>query len=193
MTAVSRFALGCTLCLAACLWPLASRAAPAVALYYGHSTPLTDFRAFDMVVVEPDHGKNPSLLPGTDLYAYVSVAEVQASRPYYADIPAHWKLARNGHWKSDVIDQTPPEWADFFAARVIAPLWERGYRGFFLDTLDSYRLAASFDEKAQQQGLVRVIETLHQRFPGIKLVLNRGFEIVPQVRDKIQMVAAESL
>ena len=140
MTAVSRFALGCTLCLAACLWPLASRAAPAVALYYGHSTPLTDFRAFDMVV------------------AYVSVAEVQASRPYYADIPAHWKLARNGHWKSDVIDQTPPEWADFFAARVIAPLWERGYRGFFLDTLDSYRLATRFDEKAQQRGLVRVID-----------------------------------
>ena len=40
---------------------------------------------------------------------------------------------------------------------------------------------------------MRVIETLHQRFPGIKLVLNRGFDIVPQVRDKIQMVAAESL
>jgi hypothetical protein len=32
-----------------------------------------------------------------------------------------------------------------------------------------------------------------QRFPGIKLILNRGFEIVPRVRDKIQMVAAESL
>lgn len=193
MTTASKLALWCALCLAACLWPLASWATPAVALYYGHSTPLTDFRAFDMLVVEPDHEKTPPRLPGTDLYAYVSVAEVQASRPYYADIPAQWKLARNGHWKSDVIDQTPPEWADFFARRVIAPLWERGYRGFFLDTLDSYRLATSFDEKAQQRGLVRVIETLHQRFPGIKLVLNRGFEIVPQVRDKIQMVAAESL
>ncbi|WP_413890147.1 bifunctional glycoside hydrolase 114/ polysaccharide deacetylase family protein [Candidatus Aalborgicola defluviihabitans] len=181
------------LCIATIVWPVASSAAPAVALYYGHSTPIKEFRAFDMVVVEPDHNQALQQLPGTDQYAYVSVAEVQASRPYYADIPAQWKLARNGAWKSDVIDQTPPEWADFFARRVIAPLWERGYRGFFLDTLDSYRLAINFDEKAQQQGLVRVIETLHQRFPGIKLVLNRGFEIVPQVRDKIQMVAAESL
>jgi hypothetical protein len=191
----SQMARWCTRGLAACLLPLAAQATPAVALYYGHSTPLTEFRAFDMVVVEPDHGNSLSIpsLPGTQMYAYVAVAEVQASRPYYADIPAHWKLARNGHWKSDVIDQTPPEWADFFSRRVIAPLWERGYRGFFLDTLDSYRLANSFDEKAQQQGLVRVIETLHQRFPGIQLVLNRGFEIVPQVRDKIQMVAAESL
>ncbi|MGP1683783.1 MAG: endo alpha-1,4 polygalactosaminidase, partial [Giesbergeria sp.] len=185
-------ALCWALCILTCVWPLASQATPAVALYYGHTTPLKDFRAFDIVVVEPDHGKNPSL-PGTDLYAYVSVAEVQASRSYYADIPAQWKLARNGHWNSDILDQTPPEWPDFFASRVIAPLWERGYRGFFLDTLDSYRLASNFDEKAQQQGLVRVIDTLHRRFPGIKLVLNRGFEIVPQVRDKIQMVAAESL
>ncbi len=191
----SPMVLWCVLYLAACLLPQAAQAMPAVALYYGHTTPLTDFRAFDMVVVEPDHGNDRSVpsLPGTEMYAYVSVAEVQASRPYYADIPSHWKLARNGHWKSDVIDQTPPEWPDFFARRVIAPLWERGYRGFFLDTLDSYRLASNFDEKAQQQGLVRVIETLHRRFPGIQLVLNRGFDIVPQVRDKIQMVAAESL
>lgn len=76
---------------------------------------------------------------------------------------------------------------------MIAPLWKQGFRGFFLDTLDSYRLAANFDEKAQQDGLVRVIETLHQRYPGIRLILNRGFEIVPRVRDKVQMVAAESL
>ena len=41
-----------------------------------------------MVVVEPDHNQALQQLPGTDQYAYVSVAEVQASRPYYADIPA---------------------------------------------------------------------------------------------------------
>lgn len=112
----SPMVLWCVLYLAACLLPQAAQAMPAVALYYGHTTPLTDFRAFDMVVVEPDHGNDrrvPSL-PGTEMYAYVSVAEVQASRPYYADIPSHWKLARNGHWKSDVIDQTPPEWPELF-------------------------------------------------------------------------------
>ena len=41
--------------------------------------------------------------------------------------------------------------------------------------------------------LVAVIETLHRRFPGIQLILNRGFEMVPRVRDKVAMVAAESL
>lgn len=170
-------------------------ALPAVALHYGAAAPLSDLKVFDIVVVEPDHGHDPLLHQRSDsqLYAYVSVAEVQPSRSYYQDIPAAWKLARNGDWQSDVLDQTPADWPEFFASRVVAPLWARGYRGFFLDTLDSYRLAAQFDEAAQQAGLVRVIETLHQRFPGIRLILNRGFEVVPRVRDKIEMVAAESL
>ena len=38
------------------LLPMAAQAAaPAVALYYGKELPHTDFRAFDIVVIEPDH------------------------------------------------------------------------------------------------------------------------------------------
>lgn len=167
---------------------------PAIAIHYGATALPTELGPFDMVVVEPDHASAlPSTQHGQEVVAYVSVAEVHPSRSYFKEIPPEWKLARNGDWKSDVIDQTPDGWPDFFAERVVGPLWKRGYRGFFLDTLDSYRLAEKFDEQAQQQGLVRVIETLHARFPGIQLILNRGFEIVPRVHDKIRMVAAESL
>ncbi|MFZ2971530.1 MAG: endo alpha-1,4 polygalactosaminidase [Ferribacterium limneticum] len=167
----------------------------AVALYYGKPLPLTELRAFDVVVVDPDHDNKPLdyRRPYSQLYAYAAVAEAHPGRPYFPKIPDAWKIARNSDWGSIVIDQSPADWPAFFAEQVIAPLWAKGYRGYFLDTLDSYRLAAKFDEKSQQQGLIRVIETLHQRFPGIKLILNRGFEIVPSVRDKIQMVAAESL
>ena len=171
----------------------AQAATPAVALYYGHDIPLSEFRTFDLVVMDPDHRAHDirALQSGTQAYAYVSVTEVQPTRAYYADIAADWKLARNQDWQSDVIDQSVAAWPDFFANRVVAPLWERGFRGFFLDTLDSYRLAEKFDEQAQQQGLVRVIDTLHQSFPGIQLILNRGFDILPQVQGKVAMVAAE--
>jgi len=173
----------------------AHAAPPAVALYYGHEIALGDLRTFDLVVVDPDHAAHrpEALQPSTRVYAYVSVTEVQASRAYHADIPADWKLARNHDWQSEVVDQSAAAWPEFFASRVVAPLWARGFRGFFLDTMDSYRLAEKFDEQAQQQGLVRVIETLHQRFPGIRLILNRGFDILPRVQGKVEMVAAESL
>lgn len=168
---------------------------PAVALFYGEKAPLAELKAFDIAVVEPDHGYDPVRYRTADseLFAYVAVAEVQPSRPYSKEIPAAWKMARNGDWGSVVLSQTPAEWPDFFADKIVEPLWKRGYRGFFLDTLDSYRLAKGFDEAAQQEGLIRVIETLHRRFPGIRLILNRGFEIVPRIRDKVFMVAAESL
>lgn len=182
--------------LACLLLAFSARAGtPAAALYYGHDIPLSEFRAFDLVVVDPDHKTHQAdaLAPTTQVYAYVSVTEVQPSRAYHPDIPANWKLARNQDWQSEVIDQSVAAWPDFFANRVVAPLWERGFRGFFLDTLDSYRLAGQFDEQAQQQGLVRVIETLHQRFPGIRLIFNRGFDILPRLQGKVEMVAAESL
>lgn len=179
-----------------CGWG-AQAAQPAVAVYYGSKATPSELSLYDIAVIEPGHGYDPVALraqaPGSELYAYASVAEVLPERAYFRKIPAEWKMARNGAWQSIVLDQTPAQWPAFFADEVIAPLWGKGYRGFFLDTLDSYRLAERFDEAAQQDGLVRVIETLHQRFPGIRLILNRGFEIVPRVRDKVQMVAAESL
>lgn len=173
----------------------APAAAPAVALFYGSAAPLDELKAFDVVVVDPDHGYDPKRFrkPYSELYAYVAVGEAHPTRAYFRDIPPAARLAANRDWDSLVVDLAHPAWPDFLAERIVAPLWEKGYRGFFLDTLDSYRLAAKFDENAQQAGLIAAIETLHRRFPGIRLILNRGFDVVPQVRDKVQMVAAESL
>ena len=95
-----------------------------MALYYGAQAMPPELRSFDLVVVEPDHADAaaPAALPDTQVFAYVSVAEVQSSRAYYKDIPDAWKMARNGDWNSDVIDQTPPDWPEFFARLVIGPL-----------------------------------------------------------------------
>ncbi len=169
--------------------------APAVALYYGANAPSAELKAFDIVVLDPDHHPGPASFRTrhSEPYAYVAIGEAHPSRAYFAAIPPAAIVAANKEWGSKVIDLTHPDWPEFVAGHIVAPLWAKGFRGFFLDTLDSYRLAAKFDEMAQQQGLVAVIETLHRRFPDIRLILNRGFEIVPQVSDKIRMVAAESL
>jgi peptidoglycan/xylan/chitin deacetylase (PgdA/CDA1 family) len=188
--------LAVALCLVGGAAPQAMAAAvPAVALHYGADAPLEELKAFDIVVVEPDHGFDPVRYrkPYSELFAYVAVGEIQPSRSYAKAIPAEHLLAANNDWGSKVIDLSWPEWPTFVAEVIVRPLWEKGYRGFFLDTLDSYRLAKGVDEVAQQRGLIAVIETLHRQYPGIRLMLNRGFEVVPAVRDKVMMVAAESL
>ncbi len=169
---------------------------PAVALFYGADPPLAELQAFDLVVIEPDH-VDAARLPRkhTRWFAYVSVGEVQPSRAWFRDIPAAWLRGENSAWGSRLVDQTAPGWAEFFERRVIAPLWQQGYRGFFLDTLDAYQAFAiePRQKAAQEDALVALVTRLHARFPGIELIFNRGFEILPRLKGKVAMVAAESL
>lgn len=168
-----------------------------VALFYGATVPVGQFEPFDSVVVEPDSGFDPRKHRAhcPNWYAYVSVGEVTKKRGYYAAMPKEWLVGSNAAWDSTVVDQTAPGWPAFFVDQVIAPLWARGYRGFFFDTLDSYQLIAKTDAaRAQQEaGEVAVIRAVKARFPQANLILNRGFEILPQVHDEVAAVAFESL
>ncbi|MES1926962.1 bifunctional glycoside hydrolase 114/ polysaccharide deacetylase family protein [Salinisphaera sp. T31B1] len=172
---------------------------PSVAFYYADDLPVSLLAQFDWAVVEADHVSASQLgrlqRYGTSAFAYVSVGEADQWRGDAAHVPAEALKARNDHWNSQAADLTHPAWTDYLLEQRIAPLWAQGYRGFFLDTLDSYRLFATTDADvaAQQQALVAFIKRLHQRFPGIRLLLNRGFEILDRVHDDIAGVAAESL
>lgn len=175
--------------------PGVAQAVPfSIAFHYGETLAADALRAHDIVVVEADHGHAPDALGAdTALFAYVSIGEVHPARSYAAAIPAHLKRQDNPDWGGAVIDVSQPEWADWVAEHVIRPLWQRGYRGLFLDTLDAYRLLKDVDPADAQQGLVRLIRLLADRFPGIRLILNRGFELLPEVHSQVFAVAAESL
>lgn len=180
--------------------PPVGQKTPSVAFHYGADAPLDELRAFDVVVVEPNHGHNPVRHQRQSdgqsaLFAYVSIGEVDPGRPYEKAMPAAMLAGENPVWGSRIIDQSHPDWPEFFVNRVVAPLWGRGYTGFFLDTMDSYQaLGGDADAvKAQQDGLVRAISHLRERFPEVRLITNRGFELLDRIRPHIEAVAAESL
>jgi hypothetical protein len=203
-TARPRLGVVCTLAvLLLMLMVGAARAAaspaPNTALYYGAEPPFEELAAFDWVVLEPDHdhdvARAAARMPHTRLLAYLSVGEVLPQAPHYAVMPSAWRIGHNTAWHSEVIDQRSADWPAWFVEHVARPQWQRGYRGFFLDTLDSYQLVATSaaERAAQEAGLVRVIAALRAAFPSAKLIANRGFEIFPQVAEQIDMLAAESL
>lgn len=187
----------CGLLLSALLMVGSAWAAPAVAFFYGSNPPWESLQAFDLAVVDPGHVPDVQMakLSQTELVAYVSVGEVHPSRPYAGRIPSTWVRGENRDWGSRLIDQAAPGWPQFFAESVIAPLWGKGYRSFFLDTLDSYHLfAKTAEEKARQEaGLVALVKKLKRHYPQAKLIFNRGFEILEQTHGDVAMIAAESL
>ena len=172
-----------------------------VAFYSGPTPPLEDMAGIDMVVLEPDHVAQPeetlqlAKKRHQSLFAYVSIGEINVTRSHFALVPQQALRAENENWGSWILDQTSPLWRDFFLTSIIEPLWRQGWRGFFLDTLDSYRLFSKTDaeRERQRQALVETIKALKARHPDALLIFNRGFELLPDVFQFVHAVAAESL
>jgi polysaccharide biosynthesis protein PelA len=166
-----------------------------IAFNYSSTPPMDLLKIFDVVVVDPNSKLSPQQYPQTQVFAYISVGEITPDSKITKNIPASWVIAKNQIWKTKVLDQSNPAWQDFFIHQIFEPLWQKGYRGFFLDTLDSYQLGTKTKTSQQKQinGLVTLIQTIKQKYPDAKLILNRGFELLPQIHTQVFAVAAESL
>ena len=173
-------------------------AQPSVAFFYGKHVPITELCSYNDVIVDPNSDLNPQDYCNSlsQPFAYVSVGEVARDAPYAKNIQPGWVIGKNIAWNNNlIVDQTNKEWQSFFINQVIAPLWQKGYRGFFFDTLDSYFLAAH-DTASQQKQIDSLISLIHQiksQYPEAKIILNRGFQLLPQVKSDIYAVVIESL
>jgi hypothetical protein len=170
-----------------------------LAFYYGDSKnpPLNQLKLYPNIVVQPYSGIDPKQLntPTRQVFAYVSLGEAWSMNQYGEPLDKRWIIGKNLAWHSLVLDQTNPSWQKFYMDKIITPLWNQGYRGFFLDTLDSYRLVSTDPEsmKKQQEGLIALIKAMKHKYPDAKLILNRGFEIIPRIHADLSGVVAESL
>jgi hypothetical protein len=170
---------------------------PSTAFFYGHPIPSELFQRYQRVVIEADNLRLDELPDdnGAEIFAYLSVGEAERWRAGYERLQKQWFLGVNSNWNSDIADLTAPGWRHYLLDERMATLWELGYRGFFLDTLDSYRLALTDPaaQAAQKDALVSLIQDMHQRFPGIQLIFNRGFDLLPDVGNLAAGIVAESL
>jgi hypothetical protein len=159
--------------------------------------PLGALSQYDRVVVEADNLPNPAAFAasGTVVFAYLSVGEAEGWRASTRELDSSLFLGENTAWHSRIADLTQPGWTKFLVERRMAALWQQGYRAFFLDTLDSYQIALKdpIKQAAQAHALASLIRTMHDRFPGVQLLLNRGFVVLPEIGHLAVGLVAESL
>ena len=169
-----------------------------VAIFYGAQPPVDELSQFDRLVLEPDNIKANELKALTEhgalAYAYLSVGEVGPTRAYAADIREEWVLGKNDVWDSKVLDLNNPAVVDFLLRRIDA-LVKAGYSGLFLDTMDSYQIyAKTAEQKAlQESAIASFVQQVTRQHAGIRLISNRGFEVLDQTGPYLEAVAAESL
>jgi hypothetical protein len=170
-----------------------------IVFYYGSRPPIEDLRHFDQIVIQPSqilpHEKTALLNLDALVFAYVSFGEVARNSEDMPRIKTKWSIGVNPAWNSLVMDMTDPAWHDYLLEQHFGRLWQEGYRAFFLDTVDSYLIVTGEGKTRQEQetGLVALLAEVKRRFPGCKLILNRGFEVLDRASQYADGMVAESL
>jgi hypothetical protein len=166
-------------------------------VYYGKNISYPMVGIHNYIIVEPEnintytHGFD---VYKNKMYAYVSIGEVDKNSFAYKNIDKSWIKGKNGLWNSTVLDVTNPAYQTFLFDKIIEPEIKLGFKNFFFDTLDSYKLVSKTaqEKEAAKKALIHIIKTFHSRYPQAKLIINRGFGIIDAVHNDITAVLFES-
>ncbi len=170
------------------------------AAYYGQDAPLHAFADFSVLVFDSDG--HPPLAPlaaqGKVVLGYLSVGEVASYRPYYAAVRAQGiLLGENSNWKGSFsVDVRDSRWARRVLDELIPQILQRGFAGVFLDTLDNPAHLERMNPRSNRgmsAAAAALVTAIRGRYPHIKIMLNRAYDLLPSVDGHIDYVLGESV
>jgi len=169
-----------------------------VGFYYGNEAPIGSLYAYDWLVMQADRVTDARLdllnKSNARPIAYLSAGEMARSHQAATSLRKDWILGENKAWKSLVLDIRRADVRGFMVEKLVAPEMARGFRGVFLDTLDSHLLTPEGKENqqafAESQGLL--IAAIRKRFPESRIIINRGFHLPEQTHKLVDALAFES-
>ena len=169
------------------------------AVYYAKELPAATFAEYDLVVFDrlyyPEDFK--SLQPRTVVLAYISIGEVHGDTEEHALLDQQKALiGTRTKWNSYPVDITSFTWANMVTAQVQDAV-RKGFDGVMFDTMDTALHLADMEspekgEKAKEAAIA-LIGSIKTRYPNLKIMLNRGLDILPRVAPVIDYALGESL
>jgi uncharacterized protein (TIGR01370 family) len=169
------------------------------AVYYAADAELIAFASYELLVLDAD--RHPPLGPladrGKTLLGYLSLCEISRDRPYYREVEAEGLLlGDHAVWKgASYVDIRDPRWLRRVVEELIPRLLRAGFTGLFLDTLDdaSYLEGQRAANSGMKAAAVRLVKTIRRHYPGVTIMMNRGYDLLPEVDGHIDAVLGESV
>ena len=167
------------------------------AVYYNDALPAEAFASYDLLVF--DLRKHPplnQLIGRPTTLAYISIGEINDAMAEKKKVDKYKLfLKRNERWNSDIVDLTAPKWQKLVLTWVDEAMMQ-GFDGVMLDTVES-PLAWAKENTPQRYPLMRkaalkIIQDIRKKHPTIRIMLNRGFEILDEAAPNIDYILAES-
>jgi uncharacterized protein (TIGR01370 family) len=170
------------------------------AMYYGEELDSASLRGFNLVVLDPGFkGSVPAVAPaGAEMLGYLSLGEIKRTSTLFSRLTdPDVLLAENPHWPDTFLcDVRRPGWQKFILDIAIPDLLQRGFTGVFFDTLDTPPYLEVLDPqkyRGMRSSAIEIVKYIRKRFPKCKLVMNRGYALLPELKEFIDAVVAESL
>jgi uncharacterized protein (TIGR01370 family) len=169
-------------------------------VYYSDKLPPSAFEKYDLLVFDSEY--HPYLPPlnqtNKTILGYISLGEVEGHRFFYKRIRQKGILMQeNPFWKgSYYVDVRDQRWGKFIIEEVIPYILKKGFDGLFFDTLDNQiELERANPEKyaGMVEASINLIKAIRKHFPDIKIMLNRAYQIAPEVANDIDMILGESV
>lgn len=170
------------------------------AVYYGGPIELSAFQKFDLLIFDSE--VHPPLAPlkadGKTVLGYLSLGQADPRRNFYHVfteknllLPASPEIITQY-----VINIRKPEWSQYVLDTMMPAIMAEGFDGIFIDTLDNVIQPEQADPKKYPDMIkssVLLVKAIRARYPNIKIMVNRGFELLPFIANDIDMELAESL
>lgn len=169
-------------------------------VYYGPNIPPERFSDYQVVVLEPDHHPDIGLLleQGKTVLGYISLGEISNTRGYFSDVEKEGILySVNPNWpESRYVDMRSSKWTCKVVQELIPAILFQRFSGIFIDTIDNAEAMEKSDPvafKGMKDAAIQLIKTIRLHYPEIKIMLNRGFAVLPKLNHIIDMELAESI
>ena len=169
-------------------------------VYYSDKENSQKFRDYKVIVFDSDYHPEIGPLTTSDkiLLGYISIGEVEKQRSYFAEVKKQDILFQeNKYWPgSYFVDVRDPRWAKRVLEDLIPKILLKGYNGIFLDTLDNLAELERQDP-IEYEGMVEagvnLVKAIRMHYPEIKIMMNRGYELLPDLAHTIDMELGESI
>ena len=167
--------------------------------FYGMTADELVLATYDIVVLDSGFQGSINLTagPGTQVCGYLSLGEIRTSDPFLAFLDCSALLPENPDWPGTRrVDIRHPSWRSLVLDREIPSLASQGFTGLMLDGLDTPPYLELLDP-ARYHGMrevaIRLVDSIRARWPGMMLIMNRGYALLPDLVQKVDAVIAESL
>jgi uncharacterized protein (TIGR01370 family) len=183
--------------LLAGLLPMQAMAEQHFVIYYSDKAPISAFAPYDLVVLDSD--AHPPLAPllesGKTVLGYISLGEVEHNRAHFMRAKkAGFLLQENKDWPgSFMTDVRNPAWTKMVIEELIPAILAQGFKGIFLDTLDNPPELERNGYSGMTQAAVNLVKAIRMHYPDILIMMNRGYELLPDVATSINMELGESI